>query len=219
MDVLDYKLKRSTEQIGALEIVIETLEDLDQTIDDLFDALKETGRENLLEELCPYFGVVWPSARALARAVERRADSLAGRAILEIGCGLALPSLVAARLGARVTATDFHPEVPRFLKRNLEANSVHLDYRHLSWREPGALAGSRFDEVIGSDILYESYQPAQVARVLSEQLAPGGRALIADPGRPYLQGFVDEMKRIGMTAHVIAEGEIFLLEFQQPRFP
>ena len=35
----------------------------------VFRVLEETGRPELLEELCPYFGVIWPSARALSETL------------------------------------------------------------------------------------------------------------------------------------------------------
>ena len=47
------------------------------------------------EEFLPYWAELWPSALALARAVGARA--LRGARTLELGCGLGLPSLAAAR--------------------------------------------------------------------------------------------------------------------------
>ena len=53
----------------------------------------------------PLFGMCWPSGMALAARLAQR-DVRAGERILEIGCGLALPSLVAHRRGADITASD-----------------------------------------------------------------------------------------------------------------
>ena len=57
------------------------------------------------EEFLPYWAELWPSALALARVVARR--PLTGRRVIELGCGLGLPSITAALAGGRVLATDW----------------------------------------------------------------------------------------------------------------
>ena len=59
------------------------------------------------DEFLPYWAERWPSGIALAEHLA--AHDLRGARVLEIGCGLGLPSLVAARLGADVVATDWSP--------------------------------------------------------------------------------------------------------------
>src|SRR4051795_12338623 len=54
------------------------------------------------EEFLPYWAELWSSGRALADVVCGRA--LRGARVLELGCGLALPSLAAAAAGGRVVA-------------------------------------------------------------------------------------------------------------------
>jgi predicted nicotinamide N-methyase len=197
---LIYETQIVSLRIGSESLHIECLESLDRTIDQLFELLSKRGEPNLLEELCPYFGVIWPSARALAdQLMERHATALRSSStrVLEVGCGLALPSLVAAKMGAQVTSTDYHPEVPRFLKRNLELNVVSgLRFLALDWRMKG-LEHEKFDLVIGSDVLYERHHPPILAKAMTEHLAEGGTIVLTDPGRPYLQGFVEEMARLG----------------------
>lgn len=225
-DAFEYRLKREIEKIEGLELTIESLANLDETIDALFEFLRQTGRESLLEELCPYFGVIWPSARALSEYLVAQDDTLKGSRLLEVGCGLAIPSLAAAMRGAKVTATDFHPEVSKFLERNQMLNSVNtLQYLHLDWQRTALteVISEKFDWVVGSDILYERQQPTLVAQVMSECLAEGGKAVLADPGRPYLQTFVDEMTRRGFQYQTQVRTvndrpvnkDIFLLVFER----
>lgn len=218
---MKYRLKRSVETIGDLSITVECLENLDQTIDDLFVELEREGNPALLEELCPYFGTVWPSARALAEAITERKSLFAGKRILELGCGLAIPSLVAARLGAQVTATDFHPEVPGFMETNLKLNEIDsIRYLPVDWSK-GFPDLERFDWVIGSDILYEKQHALFLPQVLERSMKPDGHAWIADPARPYLQAFVDEMTRAGfkhrtqvrLASEASKPKEVFLVEF------
>ena len=59
------------------------------------------------DEFMPYWAELWPSGLALARRLAGRA--LRGARVVELGCGLGLPSLVAARGGGRVLATDWSP--------------------------------------------------------------------------------------------------------------
>jgi predicted nicotinamide N-methyase len=192
-----YQTRSSLEQWGGLELRIEALASLDQTIDLLFEELKRTGDERLLEDLCPYFGKVWPAARGLAEHLALH--PLEGRTLLEVGCGLALPSLLAARKGARVVATDFHPDVPAFLELNLKANALtpaQLEYRALDWRKPGALT-EPFEWIVGSDILYEKQHALEVAQALDALATEGTQIVVADPGRSYLQAYESQMRALG----------------------
>ena len=238
-EAFEYQLKVQTEHLGGRDLRIECLASLDRTIDDLFAFLQKEGREGDLERLCPYFGVVWPSARALTEHLAEAIPAATGARVLEIGCGLAVPSVFLALKGAQVIATDCHPAVPEFLARNLSLNGLvagDVRYLELDWQQlshgAGASSGlGRFPWVVGSDILYESKQPVLVADTIERFLAPGGRAIIADPARPYIQPFADEMERRGyrqrLTVKRVRDSEsvvpaspsglkdVFVLEFQR----
>ena len=193
-----YARKVVHERFGALTLALETLADLDAAVNELIERELADRAEALERDLCPYFGVVWPAARALAADLARRGPALAGKSVLELGCGLAVPALVAARLGARVTATDLHPDVPDFLAHNLALNGLApgaLEYREHDWR--AVPLGARFDLVVASDVLYEASHPAAVARGLAAHVAPDGVILLTDPGRAYLQACVDELVALG----------------------
>jgi predicted nicotinamide N-methyase len=208
-----WKTKVSREEFawengGKLALEIEELASLEETIDELFLELEKTGNEALLEELCPYFGCVWPAARGLTNYLLKNPPERDGAVqILEVGCGLAIPSLALARTlkFSRVLATDFHPEVPKFLEKNLARNSLppgRFEYRRLDWKDPSLELG-KFGLVMGSDILYEKNHPSEVAEALVRLTKVNGRIIIADPGRPYLQPFVDEMRARGYGAEPV----------------
>ncbi|HLD99628.1 MAG TPA: methyltransferase domain-containing protein [Bdellovibrionota bacterium] len=204
-------------QIAGIDLRIECLKDLEQTIDQLFDVLQAGGDPSLLEEFCPYFGVIWPSALALAEAVAERDSLIRGSEVLEIGCGLAIPSLVASRLGARVTATDFHPLVSEFLNRNVALNQIrNLNYLRIDWRNETKQAElPQYPWVIASDVLYERQHPELVARAMHSHLSPGGTAIIADPARPYLQSFVQEAEKLGFTHELSVRKDIFIITLKK----
>ncbi|MBS1962794.1 MAG: methyltransferase domain-containing protein [Bdellovibrionales bacterium] len=227
---MNWKTKVSREEFaweegGRVALEIEELESLEETIDELFVELERTGNPALLEELCPYFGCVWPAARGLTEYLLKHSPERDGAVqILEVGCGLAIPSLALARTVrfSRVVATDFHPEVPAFLERNLARNPVpngRFEYRRFDWKHPGAELG-RFGVVIGSDILYEKNHPAEVADALIRLVKSGGRIVVADPGRPYLQTFVDEMRARGYGADpilvpVVDKKDVLVFDFRK----
>lgn len=215
----EYRLKTERLRFGTQELEIECLENLDATIDALFAHLERGGDQSLLEDLCPYFGVVWPSARALCDHLLENGmvKRLPGASVLEVGCGLAIPAMLAARLGAKVTATDFHPEVEAFLRRNIERNQIKgLRYLKFDWTRSNE-TGEQYDIVLGSDILYERSHPANVARAVASMVRPGGTAIVADPARPYLQEFSDEMQKLGFRSKTdirrAAGKDVFLLLF------
>lgn len=225
---LAYPRVQVEESFGAHRLALEVIASLDEAMDLLCADLEARGltRDPASFDLCPYFGAVWPSARALAGELARRGEAaLAGRRVLEIGCGLAVPSLMAARLGARVTATDFHPEVPVFLAANQANNGVSLDYVPFDWRARLLSLGA-YDLVLASDLLYDPAHALPVARTLARHLAPGGRVLLADPGRPYLDECLGELARLGLRrrdhvytvpgtpqlGHGPADVDVFLIE-------
>ncbi|NBU20451.1 methyltransferase domain-containing protein [bacterium] len=223
---LHYECIQQIERIGGTELRIQRLKDLDQAIDQVFDYLQAQGNAELLEELCPYFGVIWPAARGLCHHLQSIGrECLSQKRILEIGCGLALPSLLAAQLGAMVVATDCHPEVPRLLDVNMRENHLStIQYVSLNWEKDdvSSLEG-QFDFIMGSDILYEQRFPKSLSHSLKNLLAPEGEILISDPGRPYLQPFADEMKKLGFSsqAHIYTVEhspemkDVFVLSFKK----
>ncbi len=70
--------------------------------------------------LAPYWAVLWRSGVALASEVDGVA--LRGLRVVELGCGLALPSIAAARAGATVLATDASTDAVVLAMRSARAN-------------------------------------------------------------------------------------------------
>lgn len=202
---LEVPLRTVVETAGGVTLRVECLDDLDATIDTILRWLERTGQADRVQaaSLCPYFGVVWSGARALVERVAALPEAeVRGRRWLEVGCGLALPSLALALRGARVVATDCHPEVPRFLDRNLALNGLGPDavtYVHADWLEEGAPAppGGPFDRILGSDLLYERAHAPALAAFLDRVVPPGGEVVVVDPGRRHLQLFIDGMVERG----------------------
>ena len=115
---------------------------------------------------------------ALARELD--GEALVGLRVLELGCGLALPSLTAARAGATVLATDASAEALTLVARNAGANGLRVETAAVEWSDPDELRRrGPFDLVLAADVLYEQDNAAPLLSLLP-QLAP--EAWIADPG-------------------------------------
>lgn len=150
-----------------------------------------------VDERLPYWADLWPSARALARLL-LDGPAPAGR-VLELGSGVALPSLVLRSRGADVLATDWYADALLFARANAERNGLPaLRTAELDWREvPGELG--RFETVLAADVLYEMRNAESLALALTRLVAPGGAAVVADPGRVYRSEFVSRMAWRGWT--------------------
>jgi predicted nicotinamide N-methyase len=139
------------------------------------------------DEYLPYWAELWPSALALAEVVA--AARPAGR-VLELGCGLAVPSLVAALSGAEVLATDWSADAVEVLRTNARRCGARLEARLWDWSREASGIGAPFDLVLAADVLYERRNGPQLLAALPRLVAPGGEAWIADPGRATAEPFL-----------------------------
>ncbi len=131
----------------------------------------------------PLYGILWPSAEGLAWSLwQNHRNELKGKRVLELGCGLALPSLLAAKLGADVTAMDNHENFQKILNQNMTANHVTCKAAVGSFADPELKLG-RFDWIIASDILYEPDLYPGLEQFILDHIGGAGKVLIADPGR------------------------------------
>ncbi len=140
--------------------------------------------------IAPYWSVLWRSGVALARELD--GVKLHGLRVVELGCGLAVPSTAAARAGAHVLATDSDPEALDLVAQNAAANDVQVETAALDWAHPDELISrAPFDLVLAADVLYERASVAQLLSLLP-QLAP--EAWLADPGRPAAAAFLEQAR-------------------------
>jgi predicted nicotinamide N-methyase len=152
------------------------------------------------DERLPYWADVWPSSTALAGVVTGFEGK--SKRALELGCGLGLVTIGALRAGFDVVATDYYEDALLFARRNsLTATGREPVTRMADWRAFPADLGT-FDLVLASDVLYEREYATLVASAIAASLAPGGIALVADPGRIALLSFVTACEQLGCTVTV-----------------
>lgn len=137
----------------------------------------------------PYWAELWPSGIELARAVA--AHDWRGAPVLELGCGLGLPAIAAARAGARVLATDRSADATTFAAINAEQNGVVVETATCSWDRPAALIErAPWRLVLAADVLYGQRNVDELLDLLPRLVGDGGAVWIADPRRPLTQEFL-----------------------------
>ena len=182
-------------EIGGDRLVLERPADPESLIDE--DGFAE-------DEFLPYWAERWPSGIALAEHVAAR--ELRDTRVLEIGCGLGLPSLVGARLGADVVATDWSPDAIALLERNAARNGLPMTAVPADWRDSDAIVSlGPFHLVLAADVLYEARNAAPILTLLSTLGAP---AIIADPGRRHAAGFLGAARADGWEVDTVFDARI-----------
>jgi len=154
-----------------------------------WEALREA--EATEQRPIPWWARLWSSGRALARALADAPPS-PGTRVLELGCGLALPSLVAARAGAQVTASDGSTDAVVFAAHGFAVNELQAEVVHADWAAHGEqlAALGPFDLLLAADVFYTRANVEVALALVPELLAPGGTFRLADPGRAGARDFL-----------------------------
>jgi len=188
-----YLVKHETVSGSGEDLQLRSLLDRQQ----FHDPLGEAEREGISSSAWPIFGLLWPSGRVLAHAM--LSFELEGKRILELGCGLALASLVVHRRGGNITASDCHPLAAAFLLENLKLNRLPaMKYQTGNWSRANPLLG-RFDLIIGSDVLYDRGQPEVLSQFIELHALPHTEVLIVDPDRGNRADFNRKMDVLGYS--------------------
>lgn len=203
-------------RIGDIDYRVRALQDRQQ----FFDFDNEAERAGVPPAMWSIFGQLWPSGIHLAGEIAKR--DMRGKRILEIGCGLALSSLVLQQSGADVTASDQHPLAERFLYHNTGLNNLSpVAYRHLDWRDDIDATLGKFDLIVGSDVLYEREHATLLSNVVQLYATAHAEILIADPGRGncgawttsmLTKGFVSTESRFSIEGRSATSGRLMRLQ-------
>ncbi|CAE8639041.1 unnamed protein product [Polarella glacialis] len=190
-------------------------------------------------------GRSWQAGHVLAhwlvqgKGAQEALPLLLGRAgrLLELGAGLGLVGLAAAKAGAScVVLSDVDEEVLQNLRCECELNEAAVHVARLDYTMPvqaqltsqlqGVMRADfrpehsfldtdiRFDVVVGADIIYSGHLHAQLARALPTLLRPGGMVVICvAEDRVGLEEFVTLCKDQGLdvSASTLSESELTAL--------
>ena len=158
----------------------------------------------------PYWATPWPSGAVLAGAVAEDPPPPGAR-VLELGCGLGLPSIVAAREGAYVLATDGISDAVVFAAHSLALNELDGEVAEVDWAEQAdaLVARGPWDLVLAADVLYLRAGVEAALALMPRLVAPGGEIRMADPRRAGARDFL-AAARATFTVRTRQEAEIAL---------
>jgi predicted nicotinamide N-methyase len=189
--------------------------------------------EGIISFLTPGGLKTWECALDLASYLtDVYPHSLHQSSVLELGCGSAIPGLVALSNGATVTFQDYNAEVlklvtipnaylntPSFNKDEMNDKFAILSPGDIpsffvsgDWGVMGAGSLGKFDLVLASETLYSKDDMPEFLNVLVDSLKEGGRAIIASKvnyfgcsgGLHLFKMMVDEREEVEYT--VVWEG-------------
>ena len=140
----------------------------------------------------PYWADLWASSIVLAGHLRQR-PGLAGKELLELGCGLGLAGIAAAQAGATVVMTDYEEDALEFARFNAATNLdpgelSRVTFRCMDWRN--AEIPETFDIIMGADIAYERRSFEPLISLVRRLLRPGGTFLLTDPDRDIGREFI-----------------------------
>jgi predicted nicotinamide N-methyase len=185
------RVRYQTIEFGHTDIHVRTLRDRQQFADD--DGVAE--RLGISSATWPLFGVIWASGELLAHLMH--VHEVAGKRVLEVGCGIALASLVLNERLADITATDYHPEVEQFLRENVRLNNGRtIPFVRTGWGDDDQGLGE-FDLVIGSDLLYERSHVPLLTGFIDRHAKARCEVILIDPGRGHHACFSKKMVSLG----------------------
>lgn len=165
----------------------------------------------------PLWAKLWEASAVLATYLAGR-PAQKEETMLEIGCGLGLVGIAAARTGHRITMTEIVPDALNFARANALVNGCpELPIHRLDWHAPD-LEG-RFDCIVGSETVYRSEDIDGLNALFDRYLNPGGTVFLAESVRRTGVEFWDRMRRrfhVQAQRHTIrsADGQHSVLLFR-----
>ncbi|XP_059409433.1 uncharacterized protein LOC132143328 isoform X1 [Carassius carassius] len=174
---------------------------------------------SIWESLDSFGSVIWPAALALCRYLESNQVTvdLVDKAVLEIGAGTGLVSIVASLLGAWVTATDL-PEVLGNLGSNLSRNTrgrcrYTPQVAALSWGyeldKTFPRSVYRYDYILAADVVYHHDFLAELLVTMRHFCQPGTTLIWANKTRFDSDlVFVENFKKTFNTILLADDGEV-----------
>ena len=147
---------------------------------------------------------LWPSARIAADIVAAAAPA----SMVEVGCGLALPSLAAARAGVRVLATDRDNVALNFVSAAAEDQNIDIATQVFDV-EDASTALPPGDLVVIADVFVTDPVAEACAARCEEALRRGSDVLVVAAERSTRDAFLGALGRgsFGPAPARLANGE------------
>ena len=150
-------------------------------------ALKQAYRDGKIA--FPYWGKLWPSSIALSRFIVNHPQYIENKKLAELGAGLGLPSLVAARYADSVLCSDHDAEAVTIVERSALHNRLRnletmvMDWHHLPEHFEA-------DVLLLSDVNYEPSGFGHLLQLVNTFLGKDTTVLISTPQRLMAKEFI-----------------------------
>jgi predicted nicotinamide N-methyase len=192
-----WPLTQLDQQVGAESFQLWYVHEVDQLLNDLL--AKGDDHPDVKDERLPYWADIWASAIGLSEFILENKAYLKGKKVLEIGCGIGLPGIVAARCGASVYMTDYLEDALQLAQLNWFSNTNEQGHFELmDWREPQAHL--KADIVLASDVAYEERAFQPLLSAFPNLVREKGEIWISEPNRAWAKPFFKTLDQKGWLA-------------------
>ena len=121
--------------------------------------------------------------------IERLAGGLAGKRVIDVGCGGGILAEAMAKRGAQVTGIDLADKPLKVAMLHKLESGVEVEYRLASAEDTAAAEPAAYDVVTCMEMLEHVPDPASTVRACAALAKPGGLAVFATINRN-LKSFV-----------------------------
>jgi predicted nicotinamide N-methyase len=143
----------------------------------------------------PYWALVWIGAQAIARRLA--ADAQGGR-VLDLGCGLGLSGLVAARQADKVVFADYAPDALEFVRASIEHNRLtNTEVRLCDFTTD--VCGEPYDCILAADVVYDPASYDALVAFLDRHLADDATLLLTETLRADARNVIAALNARGLV--------------------
>lgn len=144
----------------------------------------------------PYWALIWIGARAIAARL-LDCSLPAGTSVLDLGCGLGLSGIAAAKAGGQVTFVDHLEEPLEFVRASLAHEALEATAVTRADFTTDSL-GLRFDIILAADIVYDPADYRALVDFLDSHLQASGTILLTETLRADARRVIEMLGGCGM---------------------
>jgi len=115
--------------------------------------------------------------------IDRTVGGLAGRNVIDVGCGGGILAESMALRGAKVTAIDLSDKALGVARLHQLESGVDVDYRHVAAEAMAATSPAAFDVVTCLELLEHVPEPASTVAACGALVRPGGHVVFSTLNR------------------------------------
>jgi predicted nicotinamide N-methyase len=158
----------------------------------------------------PFWAKTWPSAYELASFLRDEPQWIAGKKVLELGAGSALPSFAIAQAASGMIVSDHSAEAVELMEKNIAHLGLHhVKAMQLDWNDlPENISA---DVLLLSDINYDSGQFDPLLQLINRFLENGTIVLLATPQRINITSFAEALEPFIKRSVLKSEIRILIL--------